>query len=281
MTSWSEWITVPQGAIDLDRVTLSLWSWREDYSEQDDWTRSISTFVQNYGLDGDEPPWTLPYRVESPSYDGPSRTYLVHAQLSVPLGQGTVPDMPHPPGAAVEVRGFDYIGWEVDLTFTSDEGVTARAVAIDRKSAVVTPTWADRPTGAELNEADSLANLSSFSLSEPDGPVLHERTFNAVLIPRTSPDPAEHRVGLSYFPLSMAADPHVPPMSNQSVRLRRIGRPQLLYDTFEYRYSTGPVSSWRLRQRQSLLGSDGRSLRQRHNGNHPGTWPLRQRQQGI
>lgn len=37
----------------------------------------------------------------------------------------------------------------------------------------------------------------------------------------------------------------------------------------------------RLRQRQTLTGSDSWPLRQRQNGGHTGSWPLRQRQQGV
>jgi hypothetical protein len=42
-----------------------------------------------------------------------------------------------------------------------------------------------------------------------------------------------------------------------------------------------PSGQWRLRQRQSLTGSDSWPLRQRHNGAHTGSWPLRQRQAGV
>lgn len=38
---------------------------------------------------------------------------------------------------------------------------------------------------------------------------------------------------------------------------------------------------WRLRQRQSLVGTDSWPLRQRQNGGATGSWPLRQRQRGV
>lgn len=38
---------------------------------------------------------------------------------------------------------------------------------------------------------------------------------------------------------------------------------------------------WRLRQRQSLTGTDSWPLRQRQNGGATGSWPLRQRQRGV
>ena len=44
-------------------------------------------------------------------------------------------------------------------------------------------------------------------------------------------------------------------------------------------HTTGGV--WRLRQRQSLTGTDSWPLRQRQNGGHSGSWPLRQRQRGV
>lgn len=39
--------------------------------------------------------------------------------------------------------------------------------------------------------------------------------------------------------------------------------------------------AWRIRQRQSLAGSDSWPLRQRQNGGHTGSWALRQRQSGA
>jgi len=46
--------------------------------------------------------------------------------------------------------------------------------------------------------------------------------------------------------------------------------------------ATPPLGgAWRLRQRQTLTGSDSWPLRQRQNGGHSGSWPLRQRQRGV
>lgn len=42
-----------------------------------------------------------------------------------------------------------------------------------------------------------------------------------------------------------------------------------------------PGGQYRLRQRQTLPGSDGWPLRQRQHGAHSGSWPLRQRQTGV
>jgi len=53
-----------------------------------------------------------------------------------------------------------------------------------------------------------------------------------------------------------------------------------LYTPSEYRLHT-PGGAWRLRQRQSLAGTDSWPLRQRQNGTHSGSWPLRQRQSGV
>jgi hypothetical protein len=45
--------------------------------------------------------------------------------------------------------------------------------------------------------------------------------------------------------------------------------------------ATPPLGAWRLRQRQTLTGSDSWPLRQRQNGHHSGSWPLRQKQRGV
>lgn len=52
------------------------------------------------------------------------------------------------------------------------------------------------------------------------------------------------------------------------------------YTPPRYRLIT-PGGAWRLRQRQTLTGTDGWPLRQRQNGGHSGSWPLRQRQRGV
>lgn len=54
-----------------------------------------------------------------------------------------------------------------------------------------------------------------------------------------------------------------------------------LWQPPRYRFVTPTRGMWRLRQRQSLAGSDGWALRQRQAGGHPGSWPLRQRQPGV
>lgn len=48
---------------------------------------------------------------------------------------------------------------------------------------------------------------------------------------------------------------------------------------YRFLYSSG--GAWRLRQRQSLTGTDSWPLRQRQNGGATGSWPLRQRQRGV
>lgn len=48
---------------------------------------------------------------------------------------------------------------------------------------------------------------------------------------------------------------------------------------YRFLYPTGGM--WRLRQRQSLTGTDSWPLRQRQNGGATGSWPLRQRQRGV
>jgi len=48
-----------------------------------------------------------------------------------------------------------------------------------------------------------------------------------------------------------------------------------------FRWLYGSKGAWRLRQRQSLVGTDSWPLRQRQNGGATGSWPLRQRQRGV
>jgi hypothetical protein len=51
--------------------------------------------------------------------------------------------------------------------------------------------------------------------------------------------------------------------------------------TWRWRWVPEGTGLTRLRQRQTLTGSDSWPLRQRQNGGHSGSWPLRQRQTGV
>lgn len=62
-----------------------------------------------------------------------------------------------------------------------------------------------------------------------------------------------------------------------SIRVYTTVRPQ----RYRWLFATPRGGMWRLRQRQSLTGTDSWPLRQRQNGGATGSWPLRQRQRGV
>jgi hypothetical protein len=200
-----------------------------------------------------------------------------------------VPDVPPPGAVGVEVEHTDVVLSRVARVAVRAVGAWPLTVQV-----AVPPSSAWSRVGPPRNAIPGNVGLSDYGdpavWVSPQMTAAEQSTWpcevvtvvdaNAVVVD-IELDLGEDFAAVAVSPTSWAAA--VPPPVDTaveilSVRVLTTVRPRRyrwLYDTPQ---GTG---MWRLRQRQSLVGSDGWPLRQRQQGKHSGSWPLRQRQRGI
>lgn len=154
------------------------------------------------------------------------------------------------------------VGWsqsETVLAYTADGATKAGAVSPD--------PGPDGDTGAEahrlvVNYHDRGGALITY-VPGPHYAARHSGYYEA--------DPE----------LGRNLEPRVPPVGAIHAYVRGVNVVGVIHQPWRWRWVPKGLGLTRLRQRQTLPGSDSWPLRQRQNGAHTGSWPLRQLQRGV
>ena len=192
-------------------------------------------------------------------------------------------DPPVAPGARVEWENPEG-SWADDELLAVVGGlnpafvVPATTVRVAELPATWAPTW---PTVDMIPLSDwitpqNLLDWPSGTGMRPEQPAGQVGPTVSIAVPYTG-DP---RVVIATEPM-WAEPPVLEEVFNSGATVRReLTVARFRYTPPRYRiHTTG--GAWRLRQRQSLTGTDSWPLRQRQNGGATGSWPLRQRQRGV
>lgn len=239
-------------------------------------------------------------------YGGPSVQFVRGARfLEVTLVDVPEPVYPAPPaGYHVEVEGAGVESFTGSWRLAGDVGgfaTTPTGVALlgappgvgaQDATEMATPSAAGGWPRSALGAANVVAWSGGVWQRRPQGAAGDAGT---VLVDFTPPSAGGVAVLAPMLTPQLGVEgwPMPDPLTEDSSPFSRVGNAQATTwlraveavavhrAAWRWRLVSDQRGAWRLRQRQSLPGSDSWPLRQRHNGTHSGSWPLRQRQRGV
>ena len=201
---------------------------------------------------------------------GRSETMIMREYVSLPTGEGLPwPEVVAPEGAWVEWEddtGTFASMW--DLTVTLNGESDSQDVWLQEAPRI--SGFAEKPSMTERATWPVLATFAG--VGARDVTVQTSDIYRAVMA--FTPVP----------PVRVDAEPPawVPGASSSAGLSYVVSAASSWWNWTPPRYRfVWPGGQYRLRQRQTLPGSDGWPLRQRQNGAHSGSWPIRQRQTGV